>query len=90
VNSGKRSPGSRPNNHRGKEYEMTTKKCVLQVKICGKKIWIDQSGVGHCWVPATPGDCSGEEVDEIAAQILDHGEEECEEYLAQNGWYYQW
>jgi ferredoxin-thioredoxin reductase catalytic subunit len=56
--------------------------------VCGCAIQIDRSGVGHCWVAA---DEIPESIrEEIAAEIIDGGNESCDDYIASNGQHYRW
>lgn len=66
---------------------MTTNEAV---NVCGCEIQIDRSGVGHCWVPAAEHDCPANIQEEIAAEIIDGGQDECEDYVASNGLHYRW
>ena len=59
-------------------------------QICGKTIKVDNSGVGHNWRTVSASDIPANIVEEIAAEILDGGKEECELYVASNGHHYKW
>lgn len=61
-----------------------------QVKINGIKIQYDKSGVGHCWLPATEIDCPPDIQEEIAAEIIDGGVTDCDDYVASDGVHYRW
>lgn len=60
-----------------------------QLMICGSKIQLDKSGVGHCWV-AADGDCPASIQEEIAGEIIDGGNDDCDDYVASNGVHYRW
>lgn len=61
-----------------------------QVEVCGCEIQYDASGVGHCWRAATVIDCPPSIQEEIGAEIVDGGQDECPEYTASNGVKYRW
>jgi hypothetical protein len=63
---------------------------AAQVKVCGKSIQLDKSGVGHCWVPASETDCPASIQEEIAAEIIDGGRKDCDRFKASNGDNYRW
>jgi len=48
----------------------------------------DLSGVGHCW--RVDMDIPADIREEIAAEILDGGQEHCSDYVASNGLHYRW
>ena len=50
----------------------------------------DMSGVGHCWRTVSDDDIPADIREEIAAEILDGGNESCEDYVASNGIHYRW
>ena len=56
--------------------------------VLGRKVYCDESGgQGHCWRNGwIPADIA----EEIAAEILDGGREECRDYTASNGQHYRW
>ena len=56
--------------------------------IAGCQVQIDRSGVGHNWRDAE--DIPDKIREEIAAEILDGGKDECEDYVASNGLHYRW
>jgi len=56
----------------------------------GTEIYIDRSGVGHCWKRADEIDCPASIAEEIAAEMIDGGVEECDDYIASNGMHYRW
>jgi hypothetical protein len=58
--------------------------------VLGREIQIDRSGVGHAWVRISADDCPPSIVQEIEAEIIDGGNETCEDYLATNGQHYRW
>ena len=56
--------------------------------VCGAAVYCDLSGgQGHCWrrcgIPAHI-------AEEIAAEMLDGGKDECDDYTASNGQHYRW
>jgi hypothetical protein len=63
---------------------------TTQINVCGKSIQYDKSGVGHAWVAATDSDCPASIQEEIAAEIIDGKQGECEDYVASNGQHYRW
>jgi hypothetical protein len=65
-------------------------KTTEQITINGISIQYDKSGVGHCWVGATEIDCLPSIQEEIAAEIIDGGNESCDDYVASNGVHYRW
>lgn len=58
--------------------------------VCGCQIQIDHSGVGHAWQNINADDIPADIREEIAAEIIDGGKDECEKYLATNGITYRW
>ncbi len=58
--------------------------------VCGKRVQIDRSGVGHAWRNQDADDIWADVREEIAAEILDGGNEECDDYVATNGMHYRW
>lgn len=58
--------------------------------ICVCQIQHDNSGVGHNWQNVNAHDIPAHIVDEIAAEILDGGKDECSDYMASNGLHYRW
>ena len=61
-----------------------------KIEIDGCEIQYDKSGVGHCWVAADGDNCPASVVEEIAAEIIDGGKTECDDYVASNGQHYRW
>lgn len=61
-----------------------------QVMLCGNKIQIDKSGVGHCWVAATGFDVPANIRDEIEGEMIDGGKDDCDDFVASNGCHYRW
>ncbi len=61
-----------------------------ETTVCGCQIQYDNSGVGHNWrniaADAIPADIR----EEIAAEILDGGKDECDCYVASSGCHYRW
>jgi len=72
------------------EVETGEKKMADQVVVLGREIQYDKSGVGHCWASAEEVDCPQSIQEEIAAEIIDGGKEDCDGYRASNGVYYRW
>jgi hypothetical protein len=58
--------------------------------ICGTQIQHDASGVGHNWRNIDAADIPADICEEIAAEILDGGNEECDDFVASNGMHYRW
>jgi hypothetical protein len=68
--------------------KMTTREQNQNGSVLSKTVQIDRSGgQGHCWRIA---DVSGDIAEEIAAEMLDGGKEECDDYIASNGCHYRW
>lgn len=61
-----------------------------QIEVMGYAIQYDKSGVGHCWVAATDDTCHAGIREEIAAEIIDGGNENRKSYTATNGCKYRW
>jgi hypothetical protein len=61
-----------------------------QINIGGKLVQYDKSGVGHCWVDSNDTNCPAHIRDEIACEIIDGGNESCDDYVAENGQHYRW
>ena len=61
-----------------------------QIEVCDKVIQIDRSNVGHNWVAADGCDCPPSIQEEIAAEIIDGGKNECDDFVASNGLHYRW
>lgn len=62
-----------------------------QIEINGITIQYDRSGgQGHCWVAATADNCPPSIEEEIAAEIIDGGNDDCDDYVASNGCHYRW
>lgn len=55
----------------------------------GRQIFVDLSGVGHCWVEADSDSLPATVREEIEAEIKD-GWRTCRRYCATNGRYYRW
>lgn len=60
------------------------------VGVLGYAIQYDGSGVGHCWVAATDDTCHAGIREEIAAEIIEGGNENRKGYTATNGCKYRW
>lgn len=63
---------------------------AVETTVCGCQIQIDRSGQGHCWRNIDAEDIPADIREEIAAEILDGGKDECEDYVATNGQHYRW
>ena len=60
-----------------------------QITVCGRTIQHDRSGgQGHSWADAA--DAPQNIIEEIAAEIIDGGRDECDDFLASNGQHYRW
>jgi len=62
----------------------------IETTICGKVIQHDNSGVGHNWRTVDASDLYDDIREEIAAEIIDGGNETCDDYVASNGLHYRW
>jgi hypothetical protein len=62
----------------------------IETTVCGKQIQHDNSGVGHNWRNIAADDIPASVREEIAAEILDGDQDECECYTASNGRKYRW
>lgn len=60
-----------------------------RVVLCGNRVQVDRSGVGHNWRTIDPEDIPANIREEIAAEIVD-GRETCDLYVASNGVHYRW
>lgn len=58
--------------------------------ICGCRVQHDASGQGHAWRNVNASEIPANIVEEIAAEILDGGKDECDDYVASNGLHYRW
>ncbi|MES2342343.1 MAG: hypothetical protein V4597_11740 [Pseudomonadota bacterium] len=58
--------------------------------VCGCQVQIDRSGVGHCWVNVDDNDLPANVRLEIEGEIIDGGQDECDDYVASNGLHYRW
>jgi hypothetical protein len=54
------------------------------------KIYIDHSEKGHCWKLIDRNDIDLDILNEIEAEIIDGGVDECKSYFASNGCHYKW
>lgn len=61
-----------------------------RIYVCGAQIQVDRSGQGHNWRTVDAYDLPAGIVEEIAAEIIDGGQDECEDYVASNGLHYRW
>lgn len=58
--------------------------------VCGSQVQVDRSGRRHCWVNVTADEIPANIREEIEAEIIDGGKEECDDYVASNGLHYRW
>lgn len=58
--------------------------------VCGRRVQIDLSGVGHCWVDKDAEDLPVTIREEIEGEIIEGGKEECQDFLGSNGMHYRW
>ena len=58
--------------------------------VCGRRVQVDRSGVGHCWEAVAAADIPGDVRLEIECEIIDGGKDECDDYVASNGLHYRW
>jgi hypothetical protein len=58
--------------------------------VCGVQVQWDASGQGHCWKNIDAEDIPGDIVLEIEGEIIDGGNEDCDDYVASNGLHYRW
>lgn len=58
--------------------------------VCGCRVQVDKSGVGHCWVDVTEYTLPANIREEIEGEIIDGGREECDDFVAGNGCHYRW
>ena len=59
--------------------------------VCGCQIQQDMSGgQGHCWRDVDAEAIPANIREEIAAEIIDGGKDECDDYRATNGQHYRW
>lgn len=58
--------------------------------VCGCRVQVDRSGVGHCWVDVDAEDLPGGVLAEIEGEIIDGGNGDCDDYVASNGMHYRW
>ena len=63
---------------------------ATETTVCGKQIQHDNSGVGHNWRNISAADIPANIAEEIAAEIIDGGNESCDDYVASNGLRYRW
>lgn len=67
-----------------------TSQIQKQIEIDGCKVGYDNSGVGHNWQPATEDNCPANIQEEIAGEIIDGGQRECDDFVGGNGEHYRW
>mgnify|MGYP001570880905 CR=1 FL=1 len=58
--------------------------------VCGNQVQLDRSGVGHCWVYQAREEIPANIVLELEGEMIDGGQDECEDYRASNGQHYRW
>lgn len=58
--------------------------------VCGSRVQVDRSGVGHCWVDVPASDIPANIREEIEGEMLDGRQDECDDFLASNGLHYRW
>lgn len=63
---------------------------IAEKTICGATILHDNSGVGHNWRKISAAEINADTREEIAAEILDGGVENCDDWIASNGLHYAW
>ena len=73
-----------------REYEIGAAGGVDKLMVAGLAIQYDKSGVGHCWVSANDTNCPDSIQEEIAAEIIDGGNDDCDDFIASNGCHYRW
>ena len=78
-----------------REYGLHTPERVMeqihdQSVICGIQIQHDSSGIGHAWEIINSAEIPANIQDEIAAEILDGGNEKRRFFVASNGLHYRW
>lgn len=62
-----------------------------KIIVCGKSIQYDNSGgQGHAWIAANEDNCHPGIQEEIAAEIIDGGLDECDDFTGSNGQHYRW
>lgn len=62
---------------------------IASAIVLGRLVRVDRSGGhGHCWRVAY--DLWADVREEIAAEIIDGGKEECADYVASDGEHYRW
>jgi hypothetical protein len=58
--------------------------------IAGRQIQYDNSGVGHNYRNIDASNIPADVREEIAAEIIDGKQSQCEQYVASNGCHYRW
>ncbi len=58
--------------------------------VCGNQVSVDRSGVGHCWVDVARDEIPANIVLELEGEMIDGGQETCDDYRASNGLHYRW
>lgn len=56
----------------------------------GSQVQVDRSGVGHCWVNVAADEIPANIREEIEGEMIDGGQESCDDYRASNGLHYRW
>jgi hypothetical protein len=67
---------------------MTTETNAIEIE--GAVVEMDRSGRGDAWTVCREGDIPTNIVEEIACEIIDGGQDECDDYVASNGLHYRW
>lgn len=62
----------------------------IETTVCGNRVQIDRSGVGHNWRNIDAADIPANIVQEIEGEMIDGGMDECEDFVASNGLHYRW
>jgi hypothetical protein len=58
--------------------------------VCGVRVQVDRSGVGHCWVNVAASDIPYSIREEIEGEMIDGDKETCDDFVASNGLHYRW
>lgn len=59
-------------------------------KAIGPQVQFDPSGQGHAWRNIADDDIPADVVQEIEGEIIDGGQETCDDFVASNGQHYRW
>ena len=65
-------------------------KMTTETLVCGCQVQVDRSGVGHCWVNVNADELPANITQEIEGEIIDGGQEGCEDFIGSNGLHYRW